>query len=153
MLVSAKVKSGERRSVFKNQIEQVFLVRIKFPLIARGETVLELTDGLFAPLSVFELTKTRTRGSFFRTFTTSRQSTCCTNSVSVSKKYSVTRVTRKRPSLRTFVSVSSRCFEHPDPLGDTFAPFLIRLEYIWLSDGVRPDRLSRKYQPCTVTLV
>ena len=30
---------------------------------------------------------------------------------------------------------------------------VLRLEYIWLSDGVRPDRLSRKYQPCTVTLV
>ena len=71
----------------------------------------------------FELTKTRTRGSFFRTFTTSRQSTCCTNSVSVFKKYSVTRVPRKRPSLRTSVSVSSRCFEHPVPLGVTFVPF------------------------------
>ena len=30
---------------------------------------------------------------------------------------------------------------------------VLRLEYIWLSDGVRPDRLSQKYQPCTVTLV
>ena len=30
---------------------------------------------------------------------------------------------------------------------------VLRLEYIWLSDGVRPGRLSRKYQPCTVTLV
>ena len=29
----------------------------------------------------------------------------------------------------------------------------LRLEYIWLSDGVRPGRLSQKYQPCTVTLV
>ena len=107
----------------KNQIEQVLLVRIKFPLIVRSETVLELTDGLFAPSSVFELMKIRTRGSFFRTFTASRQNTRCTSSVSVFKKFSATRVPRKRPSSRTSVSVSSRCFEHPAPLGDTFGPF------------------------------
>ena len=107
----------------KNQIEQVLLVRIKFPLIVRSETVQERAEGVLAPSSVFDLTKIRTRGSFFRTFTTLRQSTCCTISVSVSKKYSVTRVPRKRPSLRTSVSVSSRCFEHPVPLGVTFVPF------------------------------
>ena len=109
--------------MFKNQIEQVLLVRFKFPLIARSETVLELTDGLCIPSSAFELTRIETRESFSRTFTTSRQSTRCTSSVSVSKKFSATRVPRKRPSSRTSVSASSRCFAHPAPLGDTFGPF------------------------------
>ena len=77
----------------------------------------------FVRTITFELTRIRTRGSFSRTFTTLRQSTCCASLVSVSKKFSATRVPRKRPLSKTSVSVSSRCFEHPAPLGDTFGPF------------------------------